>query len=148
MTVYMTGQLSPLSFYSDAPLRVPVSLNQSDQAHPPCSANKRTPRPPAPSIQEGPGRFCFFLLFVNKLSSSPMATTILPPATSPQDSFSIGSEDFTKNSTTLLVVDSHGVSLDFVSRLVVPDQSLQQFVPPVENVSDLTQFVSHINGEI
>lgn len=55
------------------------------------------PHPPAPSIQAGPGRFCFGLFcFFNKLSSGPLAITILPPAASPQDSFSIGSDHFTK----------------------------------------------------
>lgn len=53
-----------------------------------------------------------------------------------------------QNKKVLSAAASHGASLDSVGGLVVPDEKLQQLVPPVESVSELAQLVGHFDGDL
>lgn len=53
-----------------------------------------------------------------------------------------------QNKKVLSAAAWHGASLDSVGGLVVPDEELQQLVPPVESVSELAQLVGHFDGDL
>lgn len=52
-----------------------------------------------------------------------------------------------QNKQLLSAAASRGASLDSVRGLVVPDEKLQQLVPPVESVSELAQLAGHFDGD-
>lgn len=57
-------------------------------------------------------------------------------------------DHFRQQGTTKQETFLRGASLDSVGGLVVPDEKLQQLVPPVESVSQLAQLVGHFDGDL